>query len=95
MLPSSDAGVAEGVGVGVGLCANNSPAATTVNANAKQKLIRVLPETPPMYGNGSKMALFGKHKNPVDVVESRIDGCVRDGQADLPPFPALHPIRLQ
>ena len=43
-------------------CACNSPAATTVNAKAKQKLIRVLPKTPPMHGSGSKTALFGKPK---------------------------------
>ena len=62
MLSNRDAGVAEGVGVGVGLCADNSPAATTVNAKAKQKLIRVLPQTPPMDTSGSKRVLLGKQK---------------------------------
>jgi hypothetical protein len=62
MLPNRDAGVAEGVGVGVGLCADNSRVATTVNAKAKQKLIRVLPQTPPMDTSGSKRVLLGKQK---------------------------------
>jgi hypothetical protein len=62
MLPNCDAGVAEGVGVGVGLCADNSRVATTVNAKAKQKLIRVLPQTPPMDTSGSKKVSLGKQK---------------------------------
>jgi hypothetical protein len=62
MLPNRDAGVTDGVGVGVGLCADNSPAATTVNAKAKQKLTRALPKTPPMDMSGSKRVLLGKQK---------------------------------
>ena len=62
MLANRDAGVAEGVGVGVGLCADNSLAATTVNAKAKQKPIRILPQTLPMETSGSKKVLLGKQK---------------------------------
>ena len=62
MLANRDAGVAEGVGVGVGLCADNSLAATTVNAKAKQKPIRILPQTLPMEMSGSKKVLLGKQK---------------------------------
>jgi hypothetical protein len=83
MLSSRDAGVGEGVGVGVGAagltnsCARNSPAATTVNANAKQRLIRIPPQTAPMGYSGSKTTLFAKHKNPVDVLESDDDASQR------------------
>jgi len=61
MLPSRDAGVADGVGVDAPArrtpCARNSPAATTVNAKAKQKLIRVLPKTPAHQGQWIKNSL--------------------------------------
>jgi hypothetical protein len=43
-------------------CARDSPAAITVNAKAKQTLIRVVPKTAPIYASGSKTALFGKPK---------------------------------
>ena len=62
MLASREAGVADGVGVGVALCADKSAVATTVNAKAKHKLIRFLPKTPPIRHSGSKTALFGKRK---------------------------------
>jgi len=62
MLASRDAGVADGVGVGVAPCADKSAVATTVNAKAKHKLIRFLPKTPPIRHSGSKTALFGKRK---------------------------------
>jgi hypothetical protein len=58
-------------------CARNSPAATTVNANAKQRLIRISPQTAPMGYSGSKTTLFAKHKNPVDVLESDDDASRR------------------
>jgi hypothetical protein len=62
MLPNREAGVADGVGVGVGLCADNSPAATTVNASAMQKLIRVLPKTAAMYVVDQKQPLLASLK---------------------------------
>ena len=71
MLPNRDAGVAEGVGVGVGLCADNSPAATTVKAKAKQRLN---PRSPPKPAHGYewiKKSLTWQAKNSVDVVKSR------------------------
>src|SRR5262245_47598399 len=63
MFARRDAGVGDGVGVGVGdPCARNSPAAITVNAKANQRSIRVLPQPAPMDSSGSKRVLFDKHK---------------------------------
>ena len=78
MLLRRDAGVADGVGVGV--CARNSPTATTVNTKANQKLIHTPPKALPMYGRGSKMVLFGKYKNPVICKISKSYGVLPEKQ---------------
>src|SRR5215211_6505262 len=83
ILPSRDAGVADGLGVGVtsettplrvvsGItnpCARNPPAATTVNARAVQKSIRILPQSPPMYEVDQKWACLASTKT-VHLVKS-------------------------
>ena len=76
MLPSRDAGVADGVGVGVDAsgrrspCARNSPATTTVNAKGYTKIDPRSAQNPAHQWQWIKNSLVWQAQNSVDVVKS-------------------------